>query len=131
MFKGGGERTKRIILLLTTIVLSCVLNLPITNDWETVQPDTGQRFRIYQSFISSHPDGRDTTLRVILCTEDMGDLDQIFEEIRAFTTRMNGEDEELTIHLFRSKVDMENNNELATKIFIKDKTDSVLESSYN
>ena len=89
------------------------------------------RFRIYQSFISSHPDGRDTTLRVILCTEDMGDLDQIFEEIRAFTTRMNGEDEELTIHLFRSKVDMENNNELATKIFIKDKTDSVLESSYN
>lgn len=53
----------------------------------------------------------------------MGDLDQIFEEIRAFTTRMNGEDEELTIHLFRSKVDMENNNELATKIFIKDKTE--------
>lgn len=60
----------------------------------------------------------------------MGDLDQIFEEIRAFTTRMNGEDEELTIHLFWSKVDMEKNNELATKTFYKIKTDSTYESSY-
>lgn len=126
----GGDTTKRIIIVLTAILLSCTLTASHSLPPRT-QPDTGQRFRIYQSFISSHPDGRDTTLRVILCTEDMGDLDQIFEEIRAFTTRMNGEDEELTIHLFRSKVDMENNNELATKIFIKDKTDSVLESSYN
>lgn len=37
----------------------------------------------------------------------------------------------LTIHLFRNKTDLENHVELATKIFYKDKTDSVFESSYN
>ena len=125
----GGDTTKRIIIVLTAILLSCTLTASHSLPPRT-QPDTGQRFRIYQSFISSHPDGRDATLRVILCTNDTDDLDQIFEEIRAFTTRMNGEDEELTIHLFRSKMDMEDNNELATKTFYKIKTDSTYESSY-
>ncbi len=109
---------KRIKLLFVILLLSCTLEAS-SKPVEEVQPNTGQRFRIYQSWISTHPDGRDATLRVILCTEDTDDLDVIFEEIRAFTTRINGADEELTIHLFRSKVDMENNNELATKIFYK------------
>ena len=57
-------------------------------------------------------------LRVIQCTADT-DLDNIFQEIRAFHDNMNGAHEELTIHLFRSKMDMENNVELATKTFYK------------
>lgn len=109
---------KRLIIVLTAIVLSFTLSASHSPP-ESIQPDTGQRFRIWQSFISSHPDGRDATLRVFLCTDDTEDLEQIFEEIRAFTTHMNGEDDTLTIHLFRSKLDLENCRELETKTYIK------------
>lgn len=117
------------ILLLFFILLSCTLEAS-SKPMETVQPDTGQRFKIYQSLISSHPDSRDTILWVILCTDDLRDLDTIFEEIKTFHDKMNGESNRLTIHFFRSKVDVENSNELATKTFYKDKSDSTFESSY-
>lgn len=109
---------KRITLVLAILLLSCTL-IGSHSPPESIQPDTGQRFRIWQSFISSHPDGRDATLRVFLCTDDTEDLEQIFEEIRAFTTHMNGEDDTLTIHLFRSKLDLENHVELGTKTYYK------------
>ena len=57
-------------------------------------------------------------IRVILCTSDT-DTDNIFEEIRSFHDNMNGAHDELTIHLFQSKIDLENNVELATKTFYK------------
>lgn len=119
MFKGGGERTKRIILLLTTIVLSCVLNLPITNDWETVQPDTGQRFRIWQSYINDGGGYRHTTLRVIICDGTIDSSNSIFDEIREFHDHMNGTPNELTIRLYRSKMDLMNGNVLEEKTFYK------------
>lgn len=66
---------------------------------------------------------------VIQCTADT-DTDNIFDEIRAFHDNMNGAHEELTIHLFQLKVDMEKGNELETKTFYKDKFDPTYESSY-
>lgn len=109
---------KRLIIVLTFIMVSCTL-IGSHSPPERIQPDTGQRFRIWQSFISSHPDSRDTTLWVILCTDDLSDLDTIFEEIKMFTEHMNGESNCLTIHLFRSKIDLENCRELETKTYIK------------
>ena len=32
---------KHIALLLTVITISCTITLPISNDWETIQPDRG------------------------------------------------------------------------------------------
>ena len=86
---------------------------------EEVKPDTGQRFKIYHSLISSHPDSRDTTLWVILCTDDLSDLEMIFEEIKLFTEHMNGESNCLTIYLYRSKMDLENGRMLGEKTYIK------------
>jgi len=106
------------ILLLFFVLLSCTLD-GSSKPVEEVQPDTGQRFKIYQSLISSHPDSRDTILWVILCTDDLSDLDTIFEEIKMFTEHMNGESNCLTIHLFSSKIDLENCRMLETKEYIK------------
>lgn len=109
---------KRIKLLFVILLLSCTLEASSKPMHET-QPDTGQRFKIYHSLISSHPDSRDTTLWVILCTEEVEELDEIFNEIKMFTERMNGESNCLTIHLFRSKMDLENCRILETKEYIK------------
>lgn len=109
---------KRIILLLVFVLLSCTFEVP-SKPVEEVTPDTGQRFKIYQSLISSHPDGRDTILWVILCTDDLSDLDTIFEEIKLFTEHMNGESNCLTIYLFRSKIDLENNVKFGSKTYKK------------
>lgn len=106
------------ILLLFFVLLSCTLN-GSAKPVEEVQPDTNQRFKIYQSLISSHPDSKDTTLWVILCTDEVDNLDMIFEEIKMFTEHMNGESNCLTIHLFRSKIDLENSVEYGSKTYIK------------
>lgn len=105
-------------LLFVAIVVSCTLEAS-SKPVEEVQPDTGQIFKIYQSLISSHPDSRDTTLWVILCTDDLSDLDTIFEEIKLFTEHMNGVSNCLTIYLYRSKIDLENSTELGTNIYQK------------
>lgn len=109
---------KRIILLLVLVLLSCTFEVP-SKPVEEVQPDINQRFKIYQSLISSHPDSKETTLWVILCTDDLSDLDTIFEEIKMFTEHMNGESNCLTIHLFRSKIDLENNVKFGSKTYKK------------
>lgn len=106
------------ILLLFFVLLSCTLN-GSAKPVEEVQPDINQRFKISQSLISSHPDSRDTTLWVILCTDDLSDLDTIFEEIKMFTEHMNGESNCLTIYLFRSKIELENNVKYGSKTYKK------------
>ncbi len=109
---------KRITAAILSVILSCTITLPITNDWETVQPDIGQRFRIWSALSMTGGDYTECNIWVIQCTADT-DTDTILEEIRAFHDKLNGADEELTIHLFRSKLDLENNVELATKTFYK------------
>ncbi len=85
---------------------------------ERIRPDTGQRFRIWRSFSRTGGDYTDCDIWVIQCTADT-DTEKILNEIRAFHDKLNGAHEELTIHLFRSKIDLENNVELATKTYIK------------
>lgn len=109
---------KRIKLLFVILLFSCTLD-GLSKPVQETQPDTGQRFKIYHSLISSHPDSRDTTLWVILFTDDLSDLDIIFEEIKVFTEHMNGESNCLTIYLYRSKMDLENGRMLGEKTYIK------------
>ncbi len=114
---------KRLALLLIAIALSCVLSLLITDDLDVVQPDRGQRFRIWQSFIHDGGGYRDTTLRVILCTKDANDLDTIFHEIQVFHDRMNGKPDSLTIYLYRSKKDLLDGNCLSINTYLKENED--------
>lgn len=83
------------------------------------QPDTGQRFQIYQSMVFSHPDGKDTYLRVILCTDRVEELDEIFNEIKIFHEHMNGASNSLTITIYGTKMDLENCRKLEEKSYIK------------
>lgn len=110
---------KHIVTLVIVLALSCSITVPITNDWETVQPDRGQRFRIWQSYINEGGGYRHTTLRVILCDETIDTNNKIFDEIREFHDRMNGTPNELTIRLYRSKMDLMNGNVLEEKTFYK------------
>lgn len=114
---------------MTVLLLLCTLEGSHSPP-ERIRPDIGQRFRIWQSLTMTGGDYTRCNIRVILCTSDT-DTDNIFNEIRAYHDLLNGQHEELTIHLFRNKVDLESHVELATKTFYKDKTDSVFESSYN
>lgn len=108
---------KRVILVLAILLLSCTL-IGSHSPPERIQPDTGQRFRIWRSFSRTGGDYTECDIWVIQCTADT-DTDNIFNEIRAFHDNMNGADDELTIHLYRSKLDLENHVELATKTYIK------------
>lgn len=115
IFQRRGENTKRLIIALTVIMISFTLstshNLP-----DCIQPDTGQRFRIWRSIIITSGDYTECNIWVIQCTAD---TDNIFNEIRAFHDKLNGTYDELTIHLFRNKIDLDNNVELGTKTYIK------------
>lgn len=106
-------------LLFVMILVSCSLEAS-SKPAEKLQPDTGQRFRIYQSFISSHPDGKDTYLRVILCTDEVVELDEIFHEIKLFHEHMNGESNSLTITLYRNKMELIECKELGEKVYQKE-----------
>lgn len=88
---------------------------------EVTQPDPGQQFKIYQSLIFSHPDGKDTYLRVILCTGEVEELDEIFNEIKIFHEKMNGTSNSLTIFLFKDKIELENCREMGIKVYKKEK----------
>ena len=114
----GGEIMKRPIIVLTAILLS--FSLTASSPPERIRPDTGQRFRICRSFSMTGGDYTECDIWVIQCTADTDtDTDNIFNEIRVFHDKLNGADDELTIHLFRSKLDLENCRELETKTYIK------------
>lgn len=108
---------KRLIIVLTFIMVSCTL-IGSHSPPERIQPDTGQRFRIWRSLSMTGGDYTECDIWVIQCTADT-DTETIFEEIRAFHDNMNGQHEELTIHLYRSKLDLENSVELGSKTYYK------------
>lgn len=114
---------KRITTVFLIMVLSCTITLPITSDWETVQPDTGQRFRIWQSYINEGGGYRQTTLRVILCDGTIDTSNKIFDEIRVFHDRMNGKSDSLTIYLYRSKKDLLDGHCLSINTYLKENED--------
>ena len=107
---------KRPIIVLTAILLS--FSLSASSPPERIRPDTGQRFRIWRSFSMTGRDYTECDIWVIQCTADT-DTEKILDEIRAFHDNMNRQHDELTIHLFRSKIDLENNVELEEKTFYK------------
>ena len=108
--------SKWIVLLFVAILVSYSLK-SLSKPVEATQPDTGQRFKIYQSLVFSHPDGKDTYLRVILCTDEMAELDEIFNEIKLFHEHMNGVSDSLTITVYGTKMDLENCRKLGEKIY--------------
>ena len=105
-------------LLFVVILVSCILEAS-SKPAEVTQPDPGQRFKIYQSLIFSHPDGKDTYLRVILCTGEVEELDEIFNEIKIFHEHMNGVSNSLTITIYGTKMDLENCRILGEKVYRK------------
>lgn len=105
-------------LLFVAIAVSCTLKSS-SNPVYVTQPDTGQRFQIYQSLVFSYPDGKDTYLRVILCTDKVEELDEIFDEIKIFHEHMNGKSNRLIITIYGTKMDLENCRMLEEKTFIK------------
>ena len=84
---------------------------------EVTQPDPGQRFKIYQSLVFSHPDGKGTYLRVILCTDKVEELDEIFNEIKIFHEHMNGVSNSLTITIYGTKMELINDMKLREIIY--------------
>lgn len=110
---------KRIATVIFIMILSCSIKLPIANDWEILQPDIDQKFRIWQSHINSSGGYKQTTLQVILCDGTIDTSNKIFDEIREFHDQMNGEPDSLTIYLYKSKKDFLDGNCFAINTYQK------------
>lgn len=116
----GGEITKRLIIVLTFIMVS--FSLSASSPPERIRPDTGQRFRIWRSFSMTGGNYTECDIWVIQCTADT-DTEKILEEIRAFHEKLNGESDSLTIYLFRSKKDLIDGDCLSINTYLKENED--------
>ena len=113
--------TKKLPLVFTIIMIMYALNVSGRLE-PTVQPNINQRFRIWHTCSNISGDYCRTELKVILCADDIADLDVIFQEIREFYVSRNGESDSLIIHVYKSRCDLQNGRELASKKFIIQKT---------
>lgn len=109
--KIGGAVLKKLLIVCMLLVFLCSCQKS-----DKIQPDTGQTFRIWQSFVYSHGGEKDTTLRVILC-EEQEDLEQTFENIKAFHENINGVSNTLTIKIYENKEEFLNHNCLSEKVY--------------
>lgn len=83
-------------------------------------PETQRDFIIYHSFIHQGGDYKDTMLKVIVNVEDY-DMPEMFERVKEFHDKMNGESNKLTIELYDGKENFENYNMSGTKTYYNDK----------
>jgi hypothetical protein len=99
------------------LILSCVALISICNYHlkYSIEPDTGQKFRIYQSFIHSYGDSDATELFVIIC-DDTAETNDLFCDVEKFHNHMNGTPKSLTIHLYKNKRDLDAGNEIGYKL---------------
>ena len=90
------------------LILSCVALISICKYQleYSIEPDTGQKFRIYQSFIHSYGDSDATELFV----------NDLFCDVEKFHNHMNGTPKSLTIHLYKNKRDLDAGNEIGYKL---------------
>lgn len=99
------------------LTLSCVALISICKYQSeySIEPDTGQKFRVYQSFIQSCGESDTTELFVIICDATV-DTDDLFCDVEKFHNHMNGTPKSLTIHLYKNKRDFESGNEIGYKL---------------
>ena len=77
----------------------CLLGLGILGD---TQREDRNKFEIFQSFSFVSGDYNDTSIRVIVNEIDY-DIESMFEEVKVFHNKLNGEPDELEISLYNSK----------------------------
>lgn len=111
---------KKIILL---FVMSCFIGLVIR--WSLEEKDRGEikDFKIFRSYIQTSGSYKQTYLKVIV-NEKEYILADLYNNIRDFQENLNGESDELTITIYKSKKDLLNGKALDEEIFYKDKHES-------
>ena len=77
-------------------------------------------YEICQSFRFASPNYTDTRINVVVNIKDY-ELEQLFDDIRAFHNELNGEPDELTIHLYRSRKGYKKGKCIGTKTYLKER----------
>ena len=78
-----------------------------------------REFEIFQSIKVGSDNFERTSLEVIINLENY-DIDEMFDAVKSYQIRLNGESDELNIRLYRSKGDLFLSNPVAEKTFYKD-----------
>ena len=76
-------------------------------------------FEIFQSIKVGSDNFERTSLEVIINLENY-DIDEMFDAVKSYQIRLNGESDELNIRLYRNKGDLFLSNPVAEKTFYKD-----------
>ena len=106
-----------------TIIGYCIMMLIIGIYIGSMHPKIGNTqkrgFDIFQSYSFASGDYKDTTIMVIVNDGDY-DADTMFEEIKDFHNKLNGESGELTIRLYNSRNDCKSRNCIGNKTYYKE-----------
>lgn len=106
---------KKVVVLLT-----CSLLIGFFIGWNIdIGTDEEKDFLIFQSYINTGGNYKDTYLKVIVYKKDFGEA-KMFEQIKDFHAKMNGISNELTIVLYRSKEDLLNDEQIAEQTFFNE-----------
>ncbi len=106
---------KRIKLYLLLLVVVCM----IPKSTGEVSRKNLRDFEIFQSIKVGSDNFERTSLEVIINLENY-DIDEMFNAVKSYQIRLNGESDELNIRLYRNKGDVFVSNPIAEKTFYKD-----------
>lgn len=105
-----------------TIIVYCVIIFNIGVSIGTMQPKIGnnrQKFEIFQSYRFTSSDDNDTLIYVIVNERNYDNTD-LFEEIREFHNKLNGEPNKMMIKLYNSRNDCKFGNCIGSKTYYKE-----------
>lgn len=105
--------------IIVWLVMSCFIGLIIW--WSLEEKDRGEikDFNIFRSYIQTSGDYKQTYLKVIVNEKEYTVAD-LYNNIRDFQEKLNGESDELTITLYKSKKDLLHEKALDESIFYKE-----------
>lgn len=120
------KRLKRILGVVSICIFAFIIGMfigfmriQIINSKSECEFVVHREFDICQgySFVSSGYN--DTSIKVIVNERDY-DIESMFENIRDFHNKLNGEPDELEISLYNSKEDLKNHNCVGSKTYYKE-----------
>lgn len=116
-FKKVKDETmnKRIELYLLIFIVVCI----VPKSTGEISQKNLRDFEIFQSIKMGSNNFVRTSLKVIVNLKDY-DIDEMFDAVKSYQIRLNGESDELNIRLYRNKGNLFLSNPVAEKTFYKD-----------
>lgn len=120
------KRLKRILGVVSICIFAFIIGMfigfiriQVVNSKLEREFETHQEFEIFQGYSYISGGYNDTSIKVIVNERDY-DTESMFEKIKDFHNKLNGEPDELEISLYNSKEDFKNHNCIGSKTYYKE-----------